>query len=189
MELNECNCFRAVARLQNKTRQVSSAKGASPQWGLDFEIQRLRNALISIFHGIFLQKSQSWESVEGHFFIAQRYWCQVNDHLHFKAFEKPLLTVHMKRINLIKMVFPSIHPIYISWFYLNQSNFFQGLFSQLNVSSKKKRPKSRRGNCLALPHASYSPVLLLKAGFTSDDVRVRVLIGRVQHDDPVKTVF
>ena len=50
-------------------------------------------------------------------------------------------------------------------------------------------PKSRRGNCLALPHASYSPVLLLKAGFTSDDVRVRVLIRRVQHDDPVKTVF
>ena len=24
-------------------------------------------------------------SVEVHFFIAQRYWCQVNDHLHFKA--------------------------------------------------------------------------------------------------------
>ena len=26
-------------------------------------------------------------SVEVHFFIAQRYWCQVNDHLHFKAFK------------------------------------------------------------------------------------------------------
>ena len=53
--------------------------------------------------------------------------------------------------------FPSIYPPYISWFYLNQSNFFQGLFSQLNVSSKKKRLKSRRGNCPVLPHASYGP--------------------------------
>ena len=30
---------------------------------------------------------QSWASVEAHFFIAARYWCQVNDHLHFKAFK------------------------------------------------------------------------------------------------------
>ena len=39
--------------------------------------------------------------------------------------------------------------------------FFWGLFSQLNVPSgkkkKKKRPKSRRGNCLVLPQASYGP--------------------------------
>ena len=35
-----------------------------------FEIYRLRNALVSIFRGIFLQKSQSWVSVEFHFFIA-----------------------------------------------------------------------------------------------------------------------
>ena len=38
--------------------------------------------------------------------------------------ELKLLTVHMKRINPIKMLFPSIHPPYISWFYLNQFNFF-----------------------------------------------------------------
>ena len=41
-----------------------------------------------------------------------------------KHLKKPLLTVDMKRINLIKMLFPSIDPPYISWFYLNQSNFF-----------------------------------------------------------------
>ena len=70
--------------------------------------------------------------------------------------EKPLLAVHMKRINLIKMLFPSIHPLYISWFYLNQCNFFYELFSQLPFL--KKRQKSRRGNCLVLPHASYGPV-------------------------------
>ena len=62
----------------------------------------------------------------------------------------------MKQINLIKMLYPSIHPPYISWFYLNQFNVFLGLFSELNVSSKK-RSKSRRGNCLVLPHASYGP--------------------------------
>ena len=33
----------------------------------------------------------------------------------------------------------------------------------------------------------FSPQFILV--FTSDDVRVRVLIRRVQHDDPVKTVF
>ena len=71
----------------------------------------------------------------------------------------PLLTVHMKRINLIKMFFPSIHPPYISWFYLNQSNFFQGLFSQLNVSSKKYNKKKKGPKWSpVLPHASYSPV-------------------------------
>ena len=50
--------------------------------------------------------------------------CQVNDHLHFQAFEIPLLTVQMKQINLIKMLVPSIHPPYFSWVYRNQSNFF-----------------------------------------------------------------
>ena len=61
--------FRAVARLQNKTRQVSSAKGVSHCGGLgecptppeNFEIWRLRNALVSIFGGIFIQKNQSWQ--------------------------------------------------------------------------------------------------------------------------------
>ena len=41
-----------------------------------------------------------------------------------KHLKKPLLTVHVKRINLIKVLFPSIHPLYINWFYINQSNFF-----------------------------------------------------------------
>ena len=56
--------------------------------------------------------------------------------------QNPLLAVHMKRINLIKMLFPSIHPPYISWFYLNQCNFFYELFSQLPFL--KKRRKSRQ---------------------------------------------
>ena len=80
----------------------------------------------------------------------------ISDHLHFKAFEKPLLTVHMKRINLIKMLFPSIHPPYISWFYFNQSNCFEGLFSQLNVSSKKKgqnQDEATASSCLMLAMA------------------------------------
>ena len=89
----------------------------------------------------------------------------------------------MKWINVIKKLFPSIHPPYIGWFYLNQSNFFYGLFSQLNVSSKKKaKIKTRQLLATALCFS-------WKLVFTSDDVRVRVLIRRVQHDDPVKTVF
>ena len=36
----------------------------------NFETKRLRNALVNIFPGIFLQKSQSRASVEVHFFIA-----------------------------------------------------------------------------------------------------------------------
>ena len=35
------------------------------------------------------------------------------------------------------MLFLSIHPPYISWFYYYQSNFFRGIISQLKVSSKK----------------------------------------------------
>ena len=34
-----------------------------------------------------LQKSVSWASVEVNFFIVERYCCQVNDHLHLKAFK------------------------------------------------------------------------------------------------------
>ena len=85
-------------------RAVRGVWGHAPPENL--EIYKLINALVSISHGIFLQKSPFWASVEVHFLIAQRYWCQVNDHPHFKAFEVPLLTVHMKRINLIKMLFP-----------------------------------------------------------------------------------
>ena len=66
--------------------------------------------------------------------------------------ELKLLTVHMKRINPIKILFPSIHPPYISWFYLNQSNFFKGLFSELNVSSKKgqNQDEATASSCLML---------------------------------------
>ena len=49
-----------------------------------------------------------------------------------------------------------IHPPYISWFYLNQSNFFLGIIFSIKRFFKKW-PKSRRGNCLVLPHASYGP--------------------------------
>ena len=41
-----------------------------PLGGENFEIQRLGNALVSIFCGTFPQKSQSWVSVEVHFLIA-----------------------------------------------------------------------------------------------------------------------
>ena len=36
----------------------------------NLEIYKLINALVSISHGIFLQKSQFWASVEVHFLIA-----------------------------------------------------------------------------------------------------------------------
>ena len=73
------NVPRAVARLQNKRRQDSSADGARRYGGVgacppppleNLEIYRLINALVSISHGIFLQKSQFWVSVEVHFLIA-----------------------------------------------------------------------------------------------------------------------
>ena len=76
--------YRVVTKFRNKTRQVSSAEGASRQRGMGhappeyFEILRLRNALFSIFRIIF--------------------------------------------------------------------------FREVNLG-----PKSRRGSCLVLPHASYSP--------------------------------
>ena len=41
-----------------------------------------------------------------------------------KSLEKPLLAAHREGINLIKMLFLSIHPPYISWFCDDQSNFF-----------------------------------------------------------------
>ena len=67
------------------------------------------------------------------------------------------------------MLFPSIHPPYISWFYLNQSNFFWGLFSQLNVSSKQKgqnKDQATASSCLMLatalllPAGGFNPVML-----------------------------
>ena len=77
--------------------------------------------------------------------------------------EKPLLAVHMKRINLIKMLFPSIHPPYISWFYLNQCNFFYELFSQLPFLKKgENQDEATASSCLVLPHASYGPENELK---------------------------
>ena len=70
--------FRAIATLQYKMRQVSSAKGAGAARGIwgnapPQKILRSRgaeNALVSIFHGIFRQKSQSWASIEVRFSIA-----------------------------------------------------------------------------------------------------------------------
>jgi len=62
----------------------------------------------------------------------------------------------MKRINLIKMLFPSIHPPYISWFYLNQSNFFDEFFSQLTFLQKKKgenQDEATASSCLMLATA------------------------------------
>ena len=62
----------------------------------------------------------------------------------------------MKGVNLIKMLFFSIHPPCISWFYHNQSNFFLGIIFLIKHFFME-RPKSRRVNCLVLPHASYGP--------------------------------
>ena len=71
--------FRAIATLQYKMRQVSSAKGAGAArgiWGNAPPPQKIlrsrgaENALLSIFRGIFRQKSQSWASIEVRFSIA-----------------------------------------------------------------------------------------------------------------------
>ena len=62
----------------------------------------------------------------------------------------------MKEINLIKM-FSShiIYPSYISWFNLTNPIFFQGLFSQLNVSSRKgqNQDEAIASSCLMLATA------------------------------------
>ena len=47
------------------------------------------------------------------------------------------------------MLFFSIHPPYNSWFDHNQSNFSRDFFSQLNVSSKKAKIKTRQLSRLA----------------------------------------
>ena len=57
----------------------------------------------------------------------------------------------MKRINLIKMLFPSIHPPYISWFYLNQC-FLEIIFSIKRFLKKKKKGQNQ--------DASYGPYCL-----------------------------
>ena len=66
----------------------------------------------------------------------------------------------MKRINLLKMVFPSIHPTSISLFYLNQSNFFLAIIFSIKRFFPKKKSQNQDEAT-----ASYSPVLFLKAGF------------------------
>ena len=71
--------FRAIATLQYKMRQVSSAKGAGAARGIWGNAppppqkggsRGAENALLSIFRGIFRQKSQSWASIEVRFSIA-----------------------------------------------------------------------------------------------------------------------
>ena len=63
------------ASFERQRREPLAGSGCMPPPPLpptenQFEIQRLRNVLVSIFRGIFLQKSQSWACVEVHFFIA-----------------------------------------------------------------------------------------------------------------------
>ena len=65
----------------------------------------------------------------------------------------------MKQINLIKMLFPSIHPPYLAGFIATNLIFSRDyVLNKLNVSSKKKA-KRKTSNCLVLPHASYGPVM------------------------------
>ena len=68
---------------------------------------------------------------------------------------KPLLTGHIKGINLILKCFSSQFIYLISWFYYNQSNFFWGSFSQLNVSSNKgqNQDEATASSCLMLATA------------------------------------
>ena len=85
--------------------------------------------------------------------------CQGYVTIHLR--NSPLRTVHMKRINLNKVLFSSqsIHLI-LAGLIFNIIFFFWEFFSQFNISLKKKS-KSRRGNCLVLPRASYGPVFNL----------------------------
>ena len=75
--------------------------------------------------------------------------CQVNDHLHFKAFEIPLLTVQVKRINLIKI---------LAWFIATNLIFSKDYFlNKLNVSSKKgqNEDEATASSCLMLATARW----------------------------------
>ena len=87
-------------------------------------------------------------------------WCHAarRGYVTILSLMAPLLTVHIKRINLIKMFFPSIHPPYISWFYLNQSNFFPGIIFSIKRFFQKIQKKKGPKWSPVLPHASYSPV-------------------------------
>ena len=75
-------------------------------------------------------------------------------------------------IHLILAGFVLTNPIFSRDYFLN-STF---------LPKKKAKIKTRQLLATALCFS-------WKLVFTSDDVRVRVLIRRVQHDDPVKTVF
>ena len=51
----------------------------------------------------------------------------------------------------------SIHPILAGLIFNIIPFFLRIFFSQFYASLKKKKSKSRRGNCLILPHANYGP--------------------------------
>ena len=73
--------------------------------------------------------------------------CQVNDHLHFKAFEIPLLTVQVKLINLIKI---------LAWFIATNLIFSKDFF--LNKFSSKKgqnEDEATASSCLILATALW----------------------------------
>ena len=61
----------------------------------------------------------------------------------------------MKRINLIKMLFPSIHPPYIGWLYLSQFNFFLGIIFSIKRFFKKgqNQDEATASSCLMLATA------------------------------------
>ena len=54
------------------------------------------------------------------------------------------------------MLFFSIHPPYISWFYLNQSNFFLGIIFSIKLISSKNgqnQDEATASSCLMLATA------------------------------------
>ena len=71
-----------------RTRRGKKARAVRDVWvpREKFEIQGLMNVFLEHFPWHFFQKI-SLRQVRSSLFIAEQYWCQVNDHLHFKAFK------------------------------------------------------------------------------------------------------
>ena len=67
----------------------------------------------------------------------------------------------MKGINLIKLLFLSIHPPYISWFYHNQSNFFLGIIFSIECffKSKETNGQTRGLSNLEMKHVGEHAII------------------------------
>ena len=68
---------------RRKRGQLEGSRGSCPPD--NFEIYLPSNALLSIFRGIFSSEKSVLGKCRSSLFVAERYWFQFNDYLHFKV--------------------------------------------------------------------------------------------------------